>query len=170
LRPSFITSKSLRILNINKLFAQTSRIIEQLEDKIRSEHRIGSLKIRTTGKITQIVFKRVDFVEFDRQWSNQPDSSLAGKKIHLYFNPSPPISKKKSINSDGRGFLYCVYNTGGKNKKKLSLTQKYSLLNISGNTKSKTIKALNTLSTTLSCSKELKKISKILSLYWEVKS
>jgi hypothetical protein len=161
--------KFLRIRKINKLFIQTSRALEQLEDKIRSNHRIGSLKIRTTGKITQIIWKRVDFIEFDRQWSYQPDQSLAEKKIHLYFNPSPPISKKKSINSDGKGFFYCVYKCNNKeNKKKLTLIKKKPLLNIPKNTQSKTIKALNILSNTLSCSKELKKLSTILDLYWGV--
>ena len=161
----------LRIRKIKKLFTHTSRTIEQLEDKIRSSHRIGSLKIRTTGKITQVIWKRVDFIEFDRQWSYQPDQSLAEKKIHLYFNPSLPISKKKSINTDGKGFFYCVYKCTDKtNRKKLTLIKKKPLLNTSKNTQSKTIKALNILSNTLSCSKELKKLSTILKLYWGVNS
>jgi len=111
----------------------------------------------------------VDFIEFDREWSCQPDQGLAEKKIHLYFNPSPPISKKKSINSDGKGFFYCEYKyTGRENRKNLTLIKKKPLLNISKNTQSKTIKALNTLSNTLSCSKELKKLSTILYLYWGI--
>jgi len=163
------SKKFLRTRTIKKLFIQTSRVIEQLEDKIRSNHRIGSLKIRTTGKITQIIWKRVDFIEFDRQWSYQAGQGLAEKKIHLYFNPSPPISKKKSINSEGKGFFYCVYKwTNEEDRKKLILIKKKPLLNISKNTQSKAIKALNILSNTLSCSKELKKLSTILALYWEV--
>jgi len=94
---------------------------------------------------------------------------LAEKKIHLYFNPSPPISKKKTINSDGKGFFYCVYKyTDKTNRKKLTLIKKKPLLNISKNAQSKTIKALKILSNTLSCSKELKKLSTILKLYWGV--
>ena len=46
--------------------------------------------------------------------------------------------------------------------------KKKPLLDISGYSKSKTIKALNILSNTLSCSNELKKISRILELYWKL--
>ena len=143
-----------------------SRTIAQLEDKIRSDHRIGSLKFRATGKIVQLIWRRVDFIEFDKQWWHQPDQNLTEKKIQLSFNPSPPISKGKSIYSEARGFLYCVYKyTNEDNKKKLTLMKKKPLLYISGYSKSKTIKALNILSNTLSCSNELKKISRILELY-----
>ena len=130
---------------------------------------IGSLKIRTTGKIAQLIWKRVDFIEFDQQWLHQLDQNLTEKKIQLNFNASPPISKGKSIYSEGKGFLYCVYKyTGEKNKKKLTLTRKKPLLNVSGYSRSRTTKALNTLSSTLNCSKELKKISRILELYWKI--
>ena len=81
----------------------------------------------------------------------------------------PPISEDKSIYPEGKGFLYCVYKyTGEKNKKTLTLTRKKPLLNVSGYSRSRTTKALNTLSSTLNCSKELKKISRILELYWKV--
>jgi len=94
---------------------------------------------------------------------------LIEKKIQLHFNASPPISKGELIYSEGKGFLYCVYKyTGEKNKKKLTLTRKKPLLNVSGYSRSRTTKALNTLSSTLSCSKELKKISRILELYWKI--
>ena len=161
--------KISRSWKINSLTTKISKVIEREEDKIRSNHRIGSLKIRTTGKIAQLIWKRVDFVEFDQQWSHQPDHSLTEKKIQLYFNSSPPISREKLIYSERKGFLYCVYKyTGEKNKKKLTLTKKKLLLNVSGHSRSKTIKALSALSSTLSCSKELKKISRILELCWEV--
>ena len=154
---------------INPLTTKISKVIKREEDKIRSNHRIGSLKVRTTGKIAQLIWKRVDFIEFDQKWLHQLDQNLTEKKIQLYFNASPPISKGKSIYSEGKGFLYCVYKyTSEKNKKKLTLTKKKPLLNISGHSRSKTIKALSALSSTLSCSKELKKISRILELYWEV--
>ena len=154
---------------INSLTTKISRAIEREEDKIRSDHRIGSLKVRTTGKIAQLIWKRVDFIEFDQQWLHQLDQNLTEKKIQLHFNASPPISKGKSIYSEGKGFLYCVYKyTSEKNKKKLTLARKKPLLNVSGYSRSRTTKALNTLSSTLSCSKELQKISRILELYWKV--
>ena len=154
---------------INPLTTKISKVIEREEDKIRSNHRIGSLKVRTTGKIAQLIWKRVDFIEFDQQWLQQLDQNLTEKKIQLHFNASPPISKGKSIYSEGKGFLYCVYKyTSEKNKKKLTLARKKPLLNVSGYSRSRTTKALNTLSGTLSCSKELQKISRILELYWKV--
>ena len=152
---------------INPLTTKISKVIEREEDKIRSNHRIGSLKIRTTGKIAQLIWRRVDFIEFDRQWWHQPDQGFAEKKFELTFNTLLPISKRKSISSEGKGFLYCVYKYTNKgNKKKLTLMKKKPLLYISGYSKAKTIKALNILSNTLSCSNELKKISRILELYW----
>ena len=154
---------------INSLTTKISKTIEREEDKIRSIHRIGSLKVRTTGKIAQLIWKRVDFIEFDKQWWPQLNQNLTEKKIQLHFNASPPISKGKSIYSEGKGFLYCVYKyTGGKNKKKLTLARKKPLLNVSGYSRSRTTKALNTLSSTLSCSKELQKISRILELCWKM--
>ena len=154
---------------INPLTTKISKVIEREEDKIRSNHRIGSLKVRTTGKIAQLIWKRVDFIEFDQQWLHQLDQNLTEKKIQLHFNASPPISKGKSICSEGKGFLYCVYKyTGEKNKKKLTLARKKPLLNVSGYSRSRTTKALNTLSSTLSCSKELQKISRILELCWKM--
>ena len=154
---------------INPLTTKISKVIEREEDKIRSNHRIGSLKVRTTGKIAQLIWKRVDFIEFDQQWLHQIDQNLTEKKIQLHFNASPTISKGKSIYSEGKGFLYCVYKyTGEKNKKKLTLARKKPLLNVSGYSRSRTTKALNTLSSTLSCSKELQKISRILELCWKM--
>jgi hypothetical protein len=154
---------------INSLTTKISKVIEREEDKIRSNHRIGSLKVRTTGKIAQLIWKRVDFIEFDQQWLHQLDQNLTEKKIQLHFNPSPPISKGKSTYLEGKGFLYCVYKyTGEKNKKKLTLARKKPLLNVSGYSRSRTTKALNTLSSTLSCSKELQKISRILELCWKM--
>ena len=154
---------------INSLTTKISKVIEREEDKIRSNHRIGGLKVRTTGKIAQLIWKRVDFIEFDKQRWHQPNQNLTEKKIQLHFNPSPPISKGKSTYSEGKGFLYCVYKyTGEKNKKKLTLARKKPLLNVSGYSRSRATKALNTLSGTLSCSKELQKISRILELYWKV--
>ena len=154
---------------INSLTTKISKTIEREEDKIRSIHRIGSLKVRTTGKIAQLIWKRVDFIEFDKQQWPQLNQNLTEKKIQLHFNASPPISEDKSIYPEGKGFLYCVYKyTGEKNKKTLTLTRKKPLLNVSGYSRSRTTKALNTLSSTLSCSKELKKISRILELYWKI--
>ncbi|SVA51061.1 uncharacterized protein METZ01_LOCUS103915 [marine metagenome] len=166
---NLIAKKISRPQKINSLTTKISKVIEREEDKIRSNHRIGSLKVRTTGKIAQLIWKRVDFIEFDQQWLHQLDQNLTEKKIQLHFNASPPISKGKSIYSEGKGFLYCVYKyTGEKNKKKLTLARKKPLLNVSGYSRSRTTKALNTLSSTLSCSKELQKISRILELCWKM--
>jgi hypothetical protein len=154
---------------INSLTTKISKTIEREEDKIRSIHRIGSLKVRTTGKIAQLIWKRVDFIEFDKQQWPQLNQNLTEKKIQLHFNALSPISEDKSIYPEGKGFLYCVYKyTGEKNKKTLTLTRKKPLLNVSGYSRSRTTKALNTLSSTLNCSKELKKISRILELYWKI--
>ena len=50
---------------------------------------------------------------------------LTEKKNQLHVNASPPISKGKSIYSEEKGFLYCVYKyTGEKNEKKLTLAKK----------------------------------------------
>ena len=166
---NLITQKISRPQKINPLTTKISKEIARQEDKIRSKHRIGSLKVRTTGKIAQLIWKRVDFIEFDQQWLHQLDQNLTEKKIQLHFNASPPISKGKSIYSEGKGFLYCVYKyTSEKNKKKLTLARKKPLLNVSGYSRSRTTKALNTLSSTLSCSKELQKISRILELFWKM--
>jgi len=94
---------------------------------------------------------------------------LTDRKIQLNFNTSPSTSIVKSTCPEENGFLYCVYKyTGEKNKKKLTLAKKKPLLNVSGHSRSKTIKALSALSSTLSCSKELKKISRILELCWGI--
>ena len=154
---------------INSLTTKISKVIEREEDKIRSNHRIGSLKIRTTGKIAQLIWKRVDFIEFDKQWWSQMNQNLIEQRFHLSFNTSAPISKRRSVYPEGRGFLYCIYKYADvKNQKKLILVEKYPILHASGRSRSKIIKALNKISKILSCSKELKNISTLLKLYWEV--
>ena len=154
---------------INPLTTKISKVIEREEDKIRSNHRIGSLKIRTTGKIAQLIWKRVDFIEFDKQWWSQMNQNLIEQRFHLSFNTSAPISKRRSVYPEGRGFLYCIYKYADvKNQKKLILVEKYPILHASGRSRSKIIKALNKISKILSCSKELKNISTLLKLYWEV--
>ena len=154
---------------INPLTTKISKVIEREEDKIRSNHRIGSLKIRTTGKIAQVIWKRVDFIEFDKQWWSQMNQNLIEQRFHLSFNTSAPISKKRSVYPEGRGFLYCIYKYADvKNQKKLILVEKYPILHASGRSRLKIIKALNKISKILSCSKELKNISTLLKLYWEV--
>ena len=166
---NLIAKKISRPQKINHLITKISKAIEREEDKIRSNHGIGGLKIRTTGKIAQLIWRRVDFIEFDEQLPHQPEQDLTGKKIQLHFNASPPISTEKSIYSKENGFLYCTYKySGEKNKKKLTLAKKKPLLNVSGYSRSRTTKALDTLSRTLSCSKELQKISRILELCWKV--
>ena len=53
-----------------------------------------------------------------------------------------------------------------KSQEKLILIEKYPILKASGRSRSKTIRALNTLSKMLGCSKELKNISMLLKLFW----
>ena len=92
---------------------------------MRSNHRIGILKFRTTGKIVQLIWRRVHFIEFDRQWWHQPDQNFSEKKFQLTFNSSPPIPKKKSISLEEKGFLYCIYKyTAEDNKKKTDSHEK----------------------------------------------
>jgi len=166
---NLIAKKISRPQKINHLIIKISKAIEREEDKIRSNHRIGSLKIRTTGKIAQLIWKKVDFIEFGQQGLHQSVQNFTEKKIQLHFNASTPISTGKSIYSEENGFLYCTYKySGEKNKKKLTLAKKKPLLNVSGYSRSRTTKALDTLSRTLSCSKELQKISRILELCWKV--
>ena len=154
---------------INSLTTKISKTIEREEAKIRSIHKIGSLKVRTTGKIAQLIWKRVDFIEFDKQWWSQMNQNLIEQRFHLSFNTSAPISKRRSVYPEGRGFLYCIYKYADvKNQKKLILVEKYPILHASGRSRSRIIKAFNKISKILSCSKELKNISTLLKLYWEV--
>ena len=153
----------------NRVFIEIGKSIERLESKIRSNHGIGGIKVRTTGKISQLIWKRVDFIEFDKQWWSQMNQNLIEQRFHLSFNTSAPISKRRSVYPEGRGFLYCIYKYADvKNQKKLILVEKYPILHASGRSRSKIIKALNKISKILSCSKELKNISRLLKLYWEV--
>ena len=103
---------------INSLTTKISKTIEREEDKIRSIHRIGSLKVRTTGKIAQLIWKRVDFIEFDQQWLHQLDQNLTEKKIQLNLNVPPPISEDKSIYQRERGFYIVFINTLARKIKK----------------------------------------------------
>ena len=167
---NLVLSKNIGVQDqTNRVFTQMAKSIERLEDKIRSNHGIGSIKVRTTGRISQLIWKRVDFIEFDKQWWSQMNKDLMEQKFHLSFNTLAPISKKRSIYPEGRGFLYCIYEYANvKNQKKLVLIEKYPILHASGRSRSRIIKALNMISKILSCSKELKNLSTLLKLYWEV--
>ena len=46
----------------NRVFIGIGKSIERLESKIRSNHGIGGIKVRTTGKIRQLIWKRVYFI------------------------------------------------------------------------------------------------------------
>ena len=162
------TSRSARIhIKKIKLFNATMNRIENLEDKIRSNYGISDIKIRTTSKVCELIWQRVDFIEFDRQWWPRMGLNLTGSKLHLKLNQAPPISKKRAIYPEGKGFLYCRYKcVDVKSQEKLILIEKYPILKASGRSRSKTIRALNTLSKMLGCSKELKNISMLLKLFW----
>ena len=142
--------------------------INILERKIRSDYNIGDIKVRTTGKVNQLIWKRVDFLEFDNQLSSSVTPKATESKLDLKFR-SEPAPKGRKIYPEGNGFLYCSYKYVGINKQEnLILTQKYPILMASGRSRKKIIKALNMLSKILSCSKELKDISLLLYLSWEI--
>ena len=166
---NLVVSKNIEVRGKkNKVFIETESSIERLENKIRSNHGIGGIKVRTTGKISQLIWKRVDFIVFDKQWWSQMNQNLIEQRFHLSFNTSAPISKRRSVYPEGRGFLYCIYKyADAKNQKKLILIKKYPILHASGRSRARIIKALHKISKILSCSKELKKISRLLKLYWE---
>ena len=152
-----------------KTLAETKKIIAHLEEKIRYSHGIGSIKMRASGKIHQLIYKKIDFIEFDKQWWPQMSHNLIDQRFQLSFNASPPISKRRSIYSEGKGFLYCTYlYSNSNNEKKLTLVEKHPILNASKRSQSNIIKTLNKLKKILSCSKELDNISRLLKLYWKL--
>ena len=152
-----------------KTLAETKKIIAHLEEKIRYSHGIGSIKMRASGKIHQLIYKKIDFIEFDKQWLPQMSHNLIDQRFQLSFNASPPISKSRSIYSEGKGFLYCTYlYSNSNNEKKLTLVEKHPILNASKRSQSNIIKTLNKLKKILSCSKELDNISSLLKLYWKL--
>jgi hypothetical protein len=152
-----------------KTLAETKKIIARLEEKIRCSHGIGSIKIRASSKIHQLIYKKIAFIEFDKQWWPQMSHSLIDKSFQLSFNASPPISKSRSIYSEGKGFLYCIYLYSNlNNEKKLTLVGKHTILNAPRRSQSNIIKTLNKLKKILSCPKELENISRLLKLYWNL--
>ena len=149
--------------------AKTNKFIAHLEEKIRYSHGIGSIKMRASGKIHQLVYKKIDFIEFDKQWWPQMSHNLIDQRFQLSFNSSPPISKSRSIYSEGKGFLYCTYlYSNPNNEKKLTLLKKHPILNTPRRSQSNIIKTLNKLKKLLNCPKELENISRLLKLYWKL--
>ena len=152
----------------NERFSSVMKNIGVLESKIRCDHEIGDIKVRTTSKASQFIWKRVDFLEFDKQWLSSMNLNSIEWKLDLKFFSEPPVSKKRAIYPKGRGFLYCSYKcVGVKHQEKLILIKKYPILMASGRSRKKIIKALNVLSKILSCSKELENISLLLRLSWQ---
>ena len=150
-----------------KRFNSVKKRIELLEKKIRSDYEVGDVKVRTTGKVNQLIWKRVDFLEFDQRWLPSMNLNSTKPKLDLKFFSESPVSKKRAIYPGGRGFVYCSYKyIGVKSQKKLILIEKYPILMASGRSRKKIIKALNMLSEILNCSKELKDISLLLRLSW----
>ena len=149
-------------------FCSVMKKIENLESKIRSYYTVGNIKVRITGKVSQLIWKRVDFLEFDKQWWSPTNLNSIEPKLHLKFSSESPALRKSAIYSEGKGFLYCRYKcVDVKNQKKLVLIEKYPILMTSGRSRRKIIKALNMLSNILECSKELKDISLVLRLSWQ---
>ena len=152
----------------NERFNSVMKNIGVLESKIRCDHEIGDIKVRTTSKTSQFIWKRVDFLEFDKQWWSSMNLNSIKPKLNLKFLPESPVSRKRAIYPEGKGFLYCSYKcVGVKNQEKLILIEKYPILMASGRSRKKIIKALNMLSKILSCSKELNNISLLLHLSWQ---
>ena len=142
--------------------------IELLEKKIRSDYEVGDVKVRTTGKVSQLLWRRVEFLEFDQRWLPSMNLNSTKSKLDLKFFSESPVSKKRAIYPEGRGFLYSSYKyVKGKSPEKLILIEKYPILMASGRSRKKIIKALNMLSEILNCSKELKDISLVLRLSWQ---
>ena len=152
-----------------KTLAETKKNIARLEEKIRYSHGIGSIKMRASGKIHQLIYKKIDFIEFDKQWWPQMNHNSTNQRFQLSFNTSAPISKGRSTYSEGKGFLYCTYlYSNSNNEKKLTLVEKHPILNASKRSQSNIIKTLNKLKKILSCSKELDNISRLLKLFWKL--
>ena len=152
-----------------KTLAETKNFIARLEEKIRGSHGIGSIKIRASGKIHQLIYKKIAFIEFDKQWWPQMSHNLIDQRFQLSFNALPPISKSRSVYSEGKGFLYCTYLYSNlNNEKKLTLIEKHPILNAPRRSQSNIIKTLNKLKKLLNCPKELENISRLLKLYWKL--
>ena len=166
---SNIAASNTTLKKGEKTLAETKKIIAHLEEKIRCSNGIGNIKIRASGKIHQLIYKKIDFIEFDKQWLPQMSHNLIDQRFQLSFNVSPPISKSRSIYSEGKGFLYCTYlYSNSNNEKKLTLVEKHPILNASKRSQSNIIKTLNKLKKILCCSKELDNISRLLKLLWKI--
>ena len=140
----------------------------EAENKIRSNYEVGEIKVRITGKVNQLIWKRVGFLEFDKQWRSPMNQNSIASKVDLKFLPKSPVSKKREIYSEGRGFLYCRYKCiEDKNQGKLILLEKHPILITPRRSRKKIIKALNMLSKILGHSKELKDIALLLNLSWQ---
>ena len=92
-----------------KRFNSVKKRIELLEKKIRTRYEVGDIKVRTTGKVSQLIWKRVDFLEFDQRWLPSMNLNSTKPKLDLKFFPESPFSKKRAIYPGGKGFLYCSY-------------------------------------------------------------
>ena len=123
-------------------FCSVMKKIENLESKIRSYYTVGNIKVRITGKVSQLIWKKVAFLEFDKQWWPLMNLNSIESKLDLKFFSESPVSKKRVVYPVGRGFLYCSYKcVCVKNKKKLILLKKHPILMASGRSRKKIIKA-----------------------------
>ena len=152
-----------------KRFCSVVKKIEGLESRIRSDYTVSNIKVRVTGKVSQLIWKRVDFLEFDKQCWTPTNLNSIEPKLHLKFSSESPALRKSAIYSEGKGFLYCRYKCiDVKRQKKLILIEKHPILMTPGRSRRNIIKALNMLSEILECSKELKDISLVLRLSWQI--
>ena len=166
---NYLLKKNSSYSQKHKRLNSVVKNIAALESIMRSSYKVGDIRIRTTGKLIQFIWKRVDFLEFDRQWCPSVNHKLLESKLDLKFTPDSSVSLKREISPEERGFLYCSYKCSDvENKKKLTLIEKHPILMTSGRSRKKILKALDMLSKILSCSKELENISLLLRLIWKV--
>lgn len=169
--PNLASSASIK-KNTKKVLRSSLIIkkIKLLEKKIRSNYGVGDIKVRTTGKVRQFIWRKVDFLEFDKQWWSPMNIKSVKSKLDLRFFPESPFPQKRAIYQEGRGFLYCSYKcVGKKNIEKLILVEKHPVFLASRRSRNKIIKSLIMLSKILNCSKELEDISLLLRLFWQTK-
>ena len=149
-------------------FNYVMRKIMVLEKKIESKYKVGDIKVRTTGKIRQFIWKKIDFLEFNKQPGTQMIQEPRESKPFISPHKNSQVSQKYANSQKDRRLLYCNYKcVVAKNHEELILIEKYPILMASGPSRKKIIKALNMLSEILSCPRELRNISLLLRLAWQ---
>ena len=71
-----------------------------LESKMRLNYNVGDISVRTTGKVVQFIWKRVDFLEFDGQWCSSVNHKLLESKLDLKFASNSSVFLKREIDKN----------------------------------------------------------------------